>query len=77
MSRKPIRLERSDWAYENAEQFWRGRFEGKDMDTGVTVFFYATEELEETARLFLMLKDMKTRYLTDAQVAALKERFPT
>ena len=38
---------------------------------------YATEELEETARLFLMLKDAKTRFLDDDQVAALRERFPT
>jgi len=45
MSRKPTRLGRSDWAYEDAEQFWRGRFEGKDMGTDVTVFFYATEEI--------------------------------
>ncbi|MBM84750.1 MAG: aldolase [Rhodospirillaceae bacterium] len=37
---------------------------------------YATEELEETARLFLMLKDMKTRCLTDQQVAVLRETFP-
>lgn len=37
---------------------------------------YATEELEETAKLFLMLKDRETRFLTDAQVAALKDRFP-
>lgn len=38
---------------------------------------YATEELEETARLFLMLKDFKTRYLTDAQVEAFKDKFPS
>lgn len=38
---------------------------------------YATEELEETARLFLMLKDARTRFLTDEQVAALRERFPS
>lgn len=35
---------------------------------------YATEELEETAKLFLMLKDAKTRFLTEAQVAALRRR---
>ncbi|MDA7946151.1 MAG: cupin domain-containing protein [Hyphomicrobiaceae bacterium] len=45
MSRKPIRLAHSDWSYENADHFWRGRFEGKDIDTGVTVLFYATEEI--------------------------------
>ncbi len=38
---------------------------------------YATEELEETAKLFLMLKDAKTRFLTDQQVAALKVKYPT
>ena len=46
---------------------------GKSLEDAV----YATEELEETARLFLMLKDFKTRYLTDAQIAALKEKFPS
>ena len=37
---------------------------------------YATEELEETAKLFLALQGMKTRPLTDAQVADLNQRFP-
>jgi ribulose-5-phosphate 4-epimerase/fuculose-1-phosphate aldolase len=46
---------------------------GKSLEDAV----YATEELEETARLFLMLKDFNTRYLTDVQVAALKEKFPS
>ncbi len=36
---------------------------------------YATEELEETARLFLLLKGMKTRFLTDRQVRDLHDRF--
>ena len=44
---------------------------GKSLEDAV----YATEELEETARLFLMLKDRSTRFLTDAQVADLKEKF--
>lgn len=35
----------------------------------------ATEELEETAKLFLMLRGAKTRFLDEAQVAELKERF--
>ncbi|MBT5161165.1 MAG: aldolase, partial [Alphaproteobacteria bacterium] len=39
---------------------------GKSLEDAV----YATEELEETARLFLMLKDHKTRFLTDEQVKA-------
>lgn len=37
---------------------------------------YATEELEETARLFLLLKDRKINPLTPAQVSELKTRFP-
>ncbi len=44
---------------------------GKSLEDAV----YATEELEETAKLFLMLKDVKTRFLTDEQVAALQKNF--
>jgi ribulose-5-phosphate 4-epimerase/fuculose-1-phosphate aldolase len=36
----------------------------------------AIEELEETARLFLLLKDRKSKALTAAQVADLQRRFP-
>ena len=36
---------------------------------------YATEELEETAKLFLLLKGLKTRYLDDEQVAGLTQIF--
>ena len=36
---------------------------------------YAIEELEETAKLFLMLKDFKTRPLADSQVTALGKTF--
>lgn len=36
---------------------------------------YATEELEETAKLFLLLRGEKTRFLNDEQVAALNARF--
>ena len=36
----------------------------------------ATEELEETARLFLALQNMRTRPLTPDQIADLKKRFP-
>jgi 3-dehydro-4-phosphotetronate decarboxylase len=36
----------------------------------------ATEELEETAKLFLLLRDQKTRFLTADQVADLRRRFP-
>jgi ribulose-5-phosphate 4-epimerase/fuculose-1-phosphate aldolase len=35
---------------------------------------FATEELEETAKLFLMLKSLPIRPLTPAQVADLRER---
>jgi ribulose-5-phosphate 4-epimerase/fuculose-1-phosphate aldolase len=37
----------------------------------------AIEELEETARLHLLLHGHKTRYLTEEQVAELKSAFPT
>ena len=37
----------------------------------------AIEELEETAKLFLMLRGQKTRFLTPEQVAELEARFPT
>ncbi len=37
----------------------------------------AIEELEETARLFLMLRGEKIRGLTSAQVDDLRRRFPT
>lgn len=40
---------------------------GKSLEDAV----YATEELEETAKLFLLLKDRKTRFLTDEQVRGL------
>jgi ribulose-5-phosphate 4-epimerase/fuculose-1-phosphate aldolase len=36
---------------------------------------YAIEELEETAKLFLMLKGFKTRPLADSQVKALEKTF--
>lgn len=42
MTGKPVLLKRSDWASD--ETLWRGRFEGKDIGTGVTVLFYATLE---------------------------------
>jgi len=37
---------------------------------------YAVEELEETARLFLLLQGRRTRWLTGEQVAELRRRFP-
>lgn len=45
---------------------------GRSLEDAV----YATEELEETARLFLLLRGARARWLTPAQVAALRERFP-
>ncbi len=43
---------------------------GKDLDAAVG----AVEELEETAKLFLMLQNQATRFLTPDQVAELKQR---
>ena len=37
---------------------------------------YATEELEETARLYLLLRGCNPRALSAAQVADLHRRFP-
>lgn len=37
---------------------------------------YATEELEETAKLFLLLRDRKINPLSAEQVAELKRKFP-
>jgi len=44
---------------------------GKDLDSAV----YSAEELEETARLFLLLQGHATRFLTPEQVADLQTRF--
>lgn len=43
MERKPVILNRKDWASDG--QLWRGRFEGTDIGTGVTVLFFATERV--------------------------------
>lgn len=45
---------------------------GKSLDAAV----YATEELEETAKLFLILRNEQTRFLTAEQVTDLQKRFP-
>jgi len=45
--------------------------------TSLTDAVYATEELEETAKLYLMLRGANTRFLTPEQASALKERFPS
>ncbi len=44
---------------------------GKDLETAV----YATEELEETAKLYLMLRGERLRLLAPSEVATLRERF--
>jgi ribulose-5-phosphate 4-epimerase/fuculose-1-phosphate aldolase len=46
---------------------------GKDLATAV----YATEELEETARLFLLLRGEKLKLLSAAEVADVNRRYPT
>ena len=45
---------------------------GKTLEDAV----YAIEELEETARLFLLLRNMKTQYLNEKQVKTLEELYP-
>ncbi|MDI5985622.1 aldolase [Halomonas sp. M4R5S39] len=45
---------------------------GKSLEAAV----YATEELEETARLYLLLRGQNPRALTPEQVAELEARFP-
>lgn len=45
---------------------------GSDLEAAV----YATEELEETARLFLMLRGEKLRLLSPEDIADLQRRFP-
>ena len=44
---------------------------GKTVEEAV----YASEELEETSKLFLLLKDHKPRMLTEDQVTELKEKW--
>jgi ribulose-5-phosphate 4-epimerase/fuculose-1-phosphate aldolase len=46
---------------------------GKDLESAV----YATEELEETARLYLMLRGNRLRILTPEQVAELQRKYPS
>ena len=46
---------------------------GKDLETAV----YATEELEETAKLYLLLREHKTKLLTVGQVADLHRKYPS
>ncbi|TWT49162.1 L-fuculose phosphate aldolase [Rubripirellula amarantea] len=46
---------------------------GRDLDSAV----YAVEELEETAKLYLMLRELPTRFLDVDQVSDLHARFPS
>lgn len=45
--------------------------------TSLSAAIDAIEELEETARLYLLLHGRPTRYLNEEQIADLKRRFPT
>lgn len=45
--------------------------------SGLSSAMDAIEELEETARLFLLLRGQPIRPLTDTQVAELRRRFPS
>jgi mannose-6-phosphate isomerase-like protein (cupin superfamily) len=36
-------LDRADWA--SHPSLWKGRIEGQSLGTGVTILFYATEEV--------------------------------
>jgi ribulose-5-phosphate 4-epimerase/fuculose-1-phosphate aldolase len=45
---------------------------GKDLESAV----YATEELEETARLYLLLRGNRMKILTSEQVAELHRKWP-
>ena len=61
------------WSWQSDTQGRIGRhFVRKSLEDAV----YATEELEETAKLFLMLRDQKTTPLTAEQVAELQRKFP-
>ncbi len=46
---------------------------GKDLESAV----YATEELEETAKLYLMLRGHRLRILSPEQVAELQRKYPS
>jgi ribulose-5-phosphate 4-epimerase/fuculose-1-phosphate aldolase len=46
---------------------------GKDLEAAV----YATEELEETAKLYLMLRGNRLKILSPEQVAELHRKYPS
>lgn len=76
MTRKPVILKRGDWA--SHAQLWKGKFEGKDIGTGVTVLFYATEEVGVGPRwhvhpydeIFIMRKGRALFTIGDEKIAA-------
>lgn len=43
MTRKPAVLQRADWPVDDHE--WRGRSEGKDLGTNVTVLFFSSDTI--------------------------------
>jgi ribulose-5-phosphate 4-epimerase/fuculose-1-phosphate aldolase len=45
--------------------------------SSLSAAIYAMEELEETAKLYLLLKGCKTRFLTAGQIAELQQHFPS
>lgn len=47
MSRAPIRIPRAEWATDadTNPDLWKGRISGKQLDTGLYVIFYATDEI--------------------------------
>jgi mannose-6-phosphate isomerase-like protein (cupin superfamily) len=47
MPRKPKQIRPTDWArdWTCADAPWQGHFEGRDLDTGATVLFFATDEI--------------------------------
>ena len=43
MPRRPRHIGPADWG--DAAGLWKGHVEGRDLDTGVTVLFFSTEEV--------------------------------
>ena len=43
MDRKPVIVKRADW--NTGDDPWRGRLEGRDIGTDVTVLFFATDKI--------------------------------
>ncbi len=46
--REPAILHRADWG--SSDRGWVGRFEGRNLGTGVTVLFFSTDEVGEGPR---------------------------